>query len=238
MNPRFHKIVRVAKGVAIRNGIVSRSRRTAIIKFSAKFGFVYFGHVDQHDDEHHVIRGLTASSSHQDEHYSVGSFDGYDVSLVDRYDIISHPTRALRTHRWLIFEIDLHNGKDLPHVFLGGHSSSGTSYEKLFTSLPSLQPVPLGTFGMHSDEFTKRYSFYAAATQFIEVEKIFSVEITRTIAAHFWPLSVELYEGSLFIYSDNKTVSGSLLETMLKNGLWLAAQIDERHYPISKIGEN
>jgi hypothetical protein len=234
MNPPLHKIVRVAKGIAIRNGIASRRRRQAIIKFAAKFGFVYFGHVDQHDDEHHIIRGLTVSSSYQDEHYSVGSFDGYDISLVDRYDMISRPNKAIKTHRWLIFEFDLHNGKDLPHIFLGGHSHVGTPYEKLFTSLPSMQKVPLGTFGIHSEEFTKRYSLYASATQFIEVERLFSTEITRTIAAHFWPLSIEIYEGSLYIYSDNNTVSANLLETMLKNGLWLATQIDERNYPFDK----
>jgi hypothetical protein len=234
MNPAFHTIIRVAKGVAIRNGMLSRHRRQTIIKFAAKFGFVYFGHVDQHDDEHHIIRGLTVSSSHQDEHYSVGSFDGYDVSLVDRYDMIRRPNEALRTHRWLLFEFDLHNGKDLPHIFLGGHTHKGTSYEKLFTSLPSMQKVPLGTFGLHSEEFTKRYSLYASATQFIEVERLFSPEITRTIAAHFWPLSVELLDGSLYIYSDNKNVSVNLLETILKNGLWLATKIDERNYPIDR----
>ncbi|TAL14210.1 hypothetical protein EPN95_03610 [Patescibacteria group bacterium] len=231
MSPRFHNILRVAKGVALRNSLVSRRRRQVILKFANKFSFVYFGHVDQHDDEHHIIRGLTVSASHQDEHYSVGSFEGYDVSLVDRYDILSTPRQALRTHRWIIIEIDLHNGRDIPHIFLGGHNHQNSSYSKLFTSVPSLQRVPLGTFGAHSEEFTSRYSLFATATQFIEVERLFTTDVTRTIAAHFWPLAVEVFEGALYVYADNQSISVSLLETMLKNGLWLAQKLDEHSYP-------
>jgi hypothetical protein len=238
MTSRLSQLVRITKSIALRNSIVSRRRRQVIIKFASKFNFVYFGHVDQHDDEHHIIRGLTVSSTHQDDHYSVGSFDGYDVSLVDRSDILSKPHESsFRTHRWMVIEIDLHNGKDFPHIFMGSHTRQGTSYEKLFTASPSLQPVPLGTFGVHSEEFTKRYSLYTAAFQFIEVERLFTSNVTRVIAAHFWPLSAEVIGGSLYIYSDNKVLSVSLLETMLKNGLWLAAQLDEHHFQIEPKNE-
>jgi hypothetical protein len=230
MSPKLNHIVRIAKSVALRNSLLSRRRKQAIVKFTNRFGFVYFGHVDQHDDEHHVIRGLTVSSSHQDEHYSVGSFEGYDVSLVDRYDIVSAPGQKLKTHQWLIIEIDLHSGNNTPHIFLGGHNHLDSSYAKLFTAVPSLQPVPLGTFGAHSQEFTNRYSLFATATQFIEVERLFTAEVTRTIAAHFWPLAVEVFEGALYVYSDSKSLSVGLLETMLKNGLWLATKLDEHSY--------
>lgn len=230
MSSSVNKILRAAKDIAARNGLVSRRRKRIITRFAQKFSFVYFGHVDQHDDEHHVVSGLTVSSSHQDEHYCVGSFDGYDVSFVDRYDILETPHKPLRTHRWIIFEIDLHNN-DLPHIFLGAHNHRDSSYAKLFTAVPSFQPIPLGTLESHSDEFTNRYSLFASAAQFIEVERLFTAEVTRTIAAHFWPLAAEVYRGSLFIYADNSTLSSNLLETMLKNGLWLARQLDQRAYP-------
>ncbi len=234
MTKRLNHLIRIAKDIMLRNSVVSYRRKKVVTQFAAKFGLVYFGHVDQHDDEHHIIRGLTVSSSHKDEHYSVGSFDGYDVSLVDRYDILEHPNRPLRTHRWIIIEIDLHKGKNIPHVFMGAHNHTDSSYAKLFTSVPSLQPVPLGTFGAHSPEFTQRYSLFAAASQFIEVERLFTIDVTRVVAAHFWPLAVEVYEGSLYVYSDNQTISVGLLETMLKNGLWLAEKLDEHSYPIEQ----
>lgn len=235
MTQRFKSIIRVAKDIMLRNGVISYRRKQAIMRFASKIGFVYFGHVDQHDDEHHIIRGLTVSSSHQDEHYSVGSFEGYDVSIVDRYDILDRPKQPMATHRWLIFEIDLHNGKNIPHIFMGAHNHTDSAYAKLFTSVPSLQPVPLGTFGSHSAEFSQRYSLFASATQFIEVERLFTVDVTRTIAAHFWPLAIEVIDGSLFIYSDNQTLSAGLLDTMLKNGLWLAQQLDEHSYQTETV---
>ena len=231
MNPIVENMTKFVKNISIRNSLTTRRRKAAILKFAKTFSFVYFGHVDQHDDEHHIIRGLTVSSSHQDDHYSVGSYDGYDVSLVDRYDIIATPNKKIRTHQWIIIEIDLQNGKDIPHVFLGSHTHTDTSYANLFTLVNSLQPVPLGTFAVHSEEFIRRYSLFASPTQFIEVERLFTTAVTRTIAAHFWPLAAEVYEGALYIYTDNKTISSDLLSTMLKNGTWLARKLDEHSYP-------
>jgi len=220
----------LTKKVLIRNSLTSFKRKRAVMNFAKKFGFVYFGHVDQHDDEHHVIRGLTVSSSHQDEGYSVGSFDGYDVSVVDRYDVIQTPNKTIKTHRWAIIEIDLHEGKDVPHIFLGSHEHTDSSYSKLFTSVHTMQSIPLGTLENHSEEFMRRYSLFSAPTQFIDVERLFTAEVTRTIAAHFWPLAVEIIDGSLYVYSDTLNLTASVLEAMLKNGLWLAQQIDERTF--------
>jgi hypothetical protein len=219
-----NRAIHVIKNVVHNNGVVSHKRARTIKQFAEKIGFVYFGHVD-HDDDHHIIRGLTASSSHSDNHYSVGSFDGYDVSIVDRQDIIESPGHPTRTHNWLILEIDIH-ATDIPHVFLGAHTHTDSAYAKLFTAFPALQHVPLGTFENYSNEFTKRYSLFAVPSQFIETENYFTAEVTRMIAAHFWPLAIELYDGALYIYADNHVVSPMLLETMLKNGLWLAKQLD------------
>lgn len=230
MKQIIENLLKLSKHLSMRNGISTQQRKKAILKFVNNFGFVYFGHVDQHDDEHHIIRGLTVSSSHQDEHYSVGSYDGYDVSLVDRYDILKKPNESLKTHRWLIVEIDLHNGKNIPHIFLGSHSHTDSSYAKLFTAVPTLQPVPLGTFGQHSEEFSSRYSLFAAASQFIEVERLFTANVTRTIAAHFWPLAVEIYDGALYVYIDSKNISADLIQTMVQNGVWLASKLDEHSY--------
>jgi hypothetical protein len=223
-------IKHVAKRILMRNSLASLKRKNSIIKFAKKFGFVYFGHVDQHDDEHHVIRGLTVSSTHQDEGYSVGSFDGYDVSVVDRLDVIESHDKKIKSHRWVIIEIDLHKGNDVPHIFLGAHDHRDSSYSKLFTSVNIMQSVPLGTLENHSEEFIRRYSLFSSPSQFIDVERLFTAEVTRTIAAHFWPLAVEIIDGSLYVYSDTINLTSNVLEAMLKNGLWLAEQIDERAF--------
>lgn len=226
MHPKLRKLSHTIKDIVLRNSVASRLRRRVIVYFCEKVGFVYFGSVDQHHDDHHVVRGLTVSSSHKDYNYSVGSFDSYDVSLVDRFDALQTTNGRWKTHSWLIFEIDLHHGADLPHIFMGAHSQAHSAYARLFTAFPALQSVPLGTFEPHSDEFTRRYHLYAAPAHFLEVERQFSADMTRTIAAHFWPLSVEIRGGSLYIYADNQTLTVHLLETMLKNGLWLARRLD------------
>jgi len=233
MQRKLHKLSHSLKDIALRNSVASRLRKRAIIRFTEKVGFVYFGSVDQHHDDHHIIRGLTVSSSHRDNHYSVGSFDDYDVSLVDRLDAIESLDGQYKTYNWLILEIDLHNGTDIPHIFLGAHTHKNSSYTKLFTAFPVLQPVPLGTFEKYSEEFTKRYNLFASPSHFIEVERYFTTETTRTIAAHFWPLAIEISEGALYIYADNQTITVHLLETMLKNGLWLAGKLDDQAEPFS-----
>ncbi len=226
IHQKLHRLTHSLKDIASRNSITSRIRKNTITHFAEKVGFVYFGSVDQHHDDHHIIRGLTVSASHRDNHYSVGSFDGYDVSLVDRLDSLKSNNGRLKTLNWLIFEIDLHNGKDIPHIFLGDHTQKKSSYEKLFTVFPALQPVPVGTFEKYSDEFTKRYNLFASPSYYIETERYFTTDITRTIAAHFWPLAIEVSDGTLYIYADNQTLTSHLLETMLKNGLWLARKLD------------
>lgn len=219
-------LTRTIKRAITRNSIANMKRGRVIMKFAEKLGFVYFGSVDQHHDDHHIVKGLTVSSSHDDAHYSVGSFDGYDVSIVDRIDTIKKPNGKPITHSWIIVEIDLHNN-DIPHVFVGAHDHSDSAYEKLFTAFPALQPVPLGTFEQYPDEFTKRYSLFGMPAQFITIEKYFNAELTRTIAAHFWPYSFEVTDGALYVYADNQIVSMHLLDSMLKNALWLAEQLDK-----------
>lgn len=52
-----------------RHSVSARSRGAVLKKFAHKIGLVYFGVVDQHQDDHEVIRGLTVSTTHRDDHY-------------------------------------------------------------------------------------------------------------------------------------------------------------------------
>lgn len=223
----LHTLSHRLRAVAMTNTISSHKRKRAIRRFTEKVGFVYFGTVDQHHDDHQIIRGLTVSSSHRDNNYCVGSFDGYDVSVVDRLDTIESGDGSCRTHNWMIVAITLQTVRDMPHVFVGAASQTASAYAKLFTAFASLQPVPLGTFESYPEEFTRRYSLFTAPTHFIEIERFFAANTTRVLAAHFWPLSIEVIDGVLYVYADSTVITMQLLETMLKNGLWLAEQIDQ-----------
>lgn len=208
--------------------LVHRANKHAIMSFAESVGLVYFGHVSQRDDDDQLIRGLTLSTSHRDRHYCVGSLYNYDVALVERSDTIRYPGKPSRDHQWLIMQFDLHNAKDLPHIFLGLHTHSDIFYANLFAKFTTLQRAPLGTFGMYDRSFTDRYAIYTTPAESLTVERLFDTEMTKVLAQHFGTLTVEVSDGCLYLYSEHTRITKGLLETMLQNGIWLAKHIDER----------
>jgi hypothetical protein len=208
--------------------IVKRANKRVIMNFAEKVGLVYFGFVDQRSDEHQLIRGLTLSTNHRDNHYCVGSLYKYDVALVERTDTLHYPDKPTQIHHWLIMQFDLHSSKDLPHVFLGLHTHGATFYANLFAKFGQLQRAPLGTFGMYDESFTNKYAIYTPPAESLTVERLFDTEMTKLLAKHFGALTVEINDGCLYLYSEHNRVSKSLLEAMLQNGVWLARHIDER----------
>lgn len=207
---------------------LSRANKRAMMHFAEAMGMVYFGHVDRNSDDAQLIRGLTVSSHHRDKHYSVGSLYGYDVAFVERTDRITFPGKIPSDHRWTIMQFDLHTSNDLPHIFLGLHTHSEAFYASLFAKFSTLQRAPLGTFGMYDPAFTDRYAIYTKPAESLTAERLFDAEVTRTLLRHFGTITLEVHEGSLYLYSEHKRVTIALLETMLKNGIWLAKHLDER----------
>jgi len=204
----------------------ARSRGTTIRKFAQKIGLVYFGVVDQHQDDHEVIRGLTVSTTHRDDHYAVGSFDGYDISLVDRFDIVVGANGKAEEHSWVILQVSLENGQHLPHLFMkpNGHAQNG--YAKFFNAHNNLKPVN-GLFqGSHSNEFHSRYEVFMNSSRALEIEEILTPQVTHTIAARLWPHAIEIFEGKVFVYTTQTQLTETLLDTCLESALWLAQTLD------------
>jgi hypothetical protein len=206
----------------------SRLHKRVFMQFAEKVGLVYFGYVDQRSDEHRLVRGLTVSATHRDNHYCIGSFKGYDVTLVERTDTIRFPGKPHATQDWIVMVFDLHTTMDLPHTFVGLHTHSDTFYAHLFTKFATLTKVPLGTFSEYPHEFLHRYAVYTEPAQLALVEHLFSKETTKAIAEHFGGLTVEIAEGCLYLYAWHQRPTGASLTRMLQNGVWLAGAIDER----------
>jgi hypothetical protein len=91
-----------------------------------------------------------------------------------------------------------------------------------------MKEVNLGTFEEYSPEFTSRFSLYSQPSASIQIERLFPADVARVLGAHFWPLSAEQHDGVLYIYSDEQRISSNLLDTMLEDGLWLAAHLDRQ----------
>ncbi len=196
----------------------SRARNHAIRHFGDKLGFIYFGVVDQHTDDHRIVRGFSVSPTHKDRSYMVGSYEGLDITVVDRADTDG---------RWFICDFSL-AADTVPHFFLLPTHQKETHYKKIFTALRSLEPVAQGD---HSDEFSSRYQIYCSPSHTGEIEEVLTPDVTRTIAAHFWPLAVEVWDGTLFIYSAEKELTQHHLETIIKNGTWLAQVLTSERTP-------
>lgn len=208
--------------------IQSRLHQRVFMHFAEKLGLVYFGYVDQRNDEHRLVRGLTMSAHHRDNHYCIGTFQGYDVTLVERTDTIKFPRKPSKTHTWTIMEFDLRTKHDLPHVFLGLHNHSETFYAHLFTKFSTLAKVPMGTFGTYDPAFMNRYAVYAEPAKVIDTERLFDQTTAKTIADHFGSLTIELADNCLYLYAEHQRPTEALLERMIKYGVWLAESIDTR----------
>lgn len=217
----------VAKAFMPAKVLQSRLHAKVFKQFADRLGMVYFGYVDQRSDEHRLVRGLTMSSQHRDNHYCIGHYEGYDVLLVERTDTIRFPGKPARGYEWIIMTFDLHTSVDLPHMFLGLHTHSDTFYAHLFTKFGQLMKAPLGTFGAYGPEFMNKYSIYTEPAQTIQAEKLIDPQTANTIGTHFGSLTAEIVDGCLYIYAENHRPTIHLLDRMLKYGAWLAKTIDE-----------
>lgn len=206
-----------------------RSDKKIIQEFADQAGLIYFGYVSQLEDDHKIIRGMTLSTKHHDTHYCIGTYDDYDVSFVERSDVLQPSTKhAKKHHRWHILEFDLKTSRHLPHVFVGRHTHSETVYMQLFTKFPALRSIRLGALGQHTGEFLNTYRVYARPTNALEVEELLTPLATEMVSKHFGSLAIEISRQSLYVYSEHKHLSAQLLMTMAKNGAWLAHHIDEQ----------
>lgn len=208
--------------------IQSRVYKRTFQRFAEKIGLVYFGYVDQRNDEHSLIRGMTVSTKHRDNHYCIGSYEGYDITLVERVDTIHFPGKPSRLHNWVIMTFDLHRSVDLPHIFLGSNSHNETFYAQFFAKFSHYAKINLEPTGTYSRDFLNKYSLYTKADQILSAERLFSPVLAQTIAEQFGALTIEIHEGTVYLYAEHQHPSSSLLESMLTRGMWLAKTIDSQ----------
>ena len=202
-----------------------RSRSKVLKTFASKMGFVHFGMVNQHDDDHDTIRGFTASLTHLDTDYIVGTYEGYNFRIVDRFDSYKHGVHS-HEQLWCIIEIDLHENQ-VPHVFLTPTGHEAGEYDKLFTVQPYLQPLNTMLLQNRSSELHGRYQILARTTHTADVEQLLTSPMIAGIDSRFWPHGVEFNNDKLYLYITQHRLTKTVLETSLASGLWLAEMLDE-----------
>ncbi len=201
--------------------------RKLIKQFAHKYGLVYFGSVNQHGAADELIRGITVSATHVDNHFSVGTFQHYDVSLVERRNTITFPERPPMQYRWVIMQVDLRR-TDLPHIFIDANHHDETFYATLFMKFTNFTLAnPL--FIEKDIGFTKAFRVFTPADRFDEAEETLTHEITQTLTKHFRQFDYEICGDRLLVYANSPVVSLHLLQEMLRVGKWLAERLDDVH---------
>jgi hypothetical protein len=197
-----------------------------IIKlFARKFGLVYFGSVNQREDEHELIRGITVSASHVDAHFCVGDFEGHDISLVERRNTLIYPEQPPQHYHWLIMQFDLHRN-DLPHVFIDGNHHTESFYSTLFMRFANMSNAN-AIFMPANPLFERTFKVFTPADRFDETEAMLSGERAAMLAHHFKQFDYEIDGDRLLIYAEDPTVTTHTLHEMLRVGQWLAGELDK-----------
>jgi len=204
------------------------ARGKAFKSVSKRLGFVYFGMVNQHEDDHDVIRGFSASTSHKDSHYSVGAFSDYDVQLVDRYDALPTANGKIIEHNWSIVQLTLKSSQALPHVFLQPLQAHTDSYSRFFAIFNQLQKVSSLFAASRPADFTQRYAVFASTAHIQAIDDLLSQKVVQLISTQFWPLGIEISHGKLLVYTAENRPSKAALESMISSAISLAEIIDEQ----------
>lgn len=203
----------------------SRTRSVSIKKVAKRLGLLYFGSVDHKRDDHDVVKGLTTSTTHHDKHFAVGTYDGYDIAIVDRHDHIASRT----TRRWTIIQVNLREARAYPHLFLLPlHRAE--YFEHAFTGTRHLAPLSLISPALPPQEFSLRYKMLMSIRYSEKVLPLLTSSFYHGIIAHLWPRAVEMKDGKLFVYITEHRLDETVLQTAIQSALWLADQLDTSPY--------
>lgn len=186
---------------------------------------VYFGRVDQQADEHKLVRGVTLSPTHRDDHYCIGSVAGRGTVLLQRTDTIVHPSHPPQRHTWFVAAFDL-RPPDLPHIVIDAGGISKAFYDQLLIKNPYFITVGKEIFEDYDTAFSDHFTVYAAPDSIDDLHRVLTPDTAAILAHHFSELSFELYDDMLIVYATLPSEPKRLLDKMIHAGCWLSDQLD------------
>lgn len=203
-----------------------RSRKKVLKTFIDKLGLAYIGIMHQHDDEYDAIRGFTASTSHRDAHYAVGTYDDINIRVVDRFDIQKKYGNKAKPESLVVFEFELSN-KDFPHTFFVPTGRPvGTSYERVFTANVHMQPLNSTLqHTNHSPGFYGKYQILSRPTHSNRVASLLTSPVIFGIGEKLWPCGIEINRNKLYIYISEQLLVKDTLDKIFISGLWLTKEL-------------
>lgn len=143
------------------------------------------------------VRGFTASCSHKDLHCCVGSFLGYDYSLVYRED---------NDASFVIVDIELPIQQPLHHFFILPTDLPQTLFTRIMLLHSHHRHVPLANGEGCSPAFLRQYSALARPEHFLATTAITTNTLAHYIEIIKQPYIYELYGQHLYVYAYNGTL--------------------------------
>ncbi len=204
------------------------TENTVFRHFAEHYDMVYFGKLHQEDDEQRIVRGVTVSNKHTDEHYCVGTVHGYDVVLLKRTDKIAQANSThTESYNWTIMQFDLKSSYDHPHMFIDGGHHDELFYQALFVKFSRLMKVDKSAYGENGKLFSSKFTAYTPPDALDDVPELLAGAVGETLAQHFAHLDFEWFQDNLIVYSTGRMTTKHLLEHMLRAGLWLTDILDK-----------
>lgn len=219
-------------------GHLVSNKRAVYKKFASTYDMVYFGTIGAQDDDQRMVRGATLSTSHVDNHYCVGTIHGYDMVLLERVDKLTEPgMKKPESYHVTIMQFDLHSAYRHPHVVLDGKHFGAVFKRQLHIKFPLMFETDFKYLELADPSFRNKFMVYNPIKDISTVARFLGKDITSTLSTHFTQFDFEWQNDSLFVYC-LKQPSPTLLEHMLRAGLWLAREFDALAESLSPRGIN
>lgn len=202
-------------------------RREIATSFAKKHNLVYFHTVGADTDNAPIIRGSTATPSHVDSNFCIGTHAGYDMTVIERTADVDFVGFESTTHRWYVLEIDLKHTRSAPYIFLGTKQLTKAFFAKVLVSHRNVRYMQLESPHSHSATFHGTYALVASPASLPELHRLFNDETLHTIAEHKYPFSIEIEGDSMILFTEAEKPNEQLIDKLLHYGLWLAKRIDE-----------
>ena len=203
---------------------ISKQLHTARVvrNFAEGLGLIYFGTVSRDRSGQAAIKGITASNTYFDRHFSTGSFKGYDITMLVRRDTIAVTNHNDISFAWTVLKLNLDNRNDLAPLAIIDNDMIEV-YSSKFSNLQRLLPLRNSS---HAQQFIERFSVLGRAANRLDVYKLLNDNMLQNLTFQTQKYSIELVDNELYIYIPAKYPTKNELTWQMNFGIWLAQNID------------
>lgn len=207
-------------GVARKAG--SGAHATRIFKhYAAQHQALYFGTVDRHKSDYHLVRGFSASHEHKDIDHCIGTFGHHDFVLVRRTNTLGE---------LLICEVDLHTFHPFSHFFVLPNSLASAQFDTIITHYPTYRHAPFAPLDDFPAKFKNNYAIFTKPTYFERSLYFANGQVAQAITEAPGAWGYEVVDNSLFVYAfAPAAITDKSLDTFVRHSCQLAATLETKH---------